>query len=439
MRLMALGGPGSGKTRSLTIAMILKGLAKPNRTWGMVGATADRREVIWRDFLDLIQPWGWIESLQESKKVLRTYFGCYEFVAAKAPSKAVGSPIQGRSWDGAGVDEAQNVEAAAHMDIDERGRRAGTSYCVIETATNFGNPWFEARKEKFKESPHHEIVRLNPLENVFVREDYWLRFKDSYSEYDWRRRILAEDIAPEQMVYAHFRRKDNVRPRPFGGDDITPVLTKQRYGRPFQFIGGTDWGTLTTVTTILKAYREPATGETLWWACDEIISGSHSNASDHVKRVAQKYNPTDIILVCDPGINTKDTDKSDYHLARREGFEVRPAYHEAIKVKHRVSMMNALFEDARGKRRLFVDCDSHRHEACKQLVRSLITMAYDPTGNPEGMKKDYKDPSHFPASVAYGVFPWEKLRGRTTFELVTGEETDPLLEKARRFAARRAG
>jgi hypothetical protein len=453
MRLMILGGPGSGKTTTLSLSSLFHGAGLLNQrshlTWGMVGATNERvRDVVVKD-LDKTIPPAWVDDKRTDAitgNFHRLVNGCeFEYVSGQEPSKRKGTKIQGRSWNGAGVDETQNLHDRVQMDIDERGRREGRGFFVTETATNFGLGHFELRKERYKASRYHDIKRLNPNDNPFIDPGYWERFKEFYSEHDWRQRMMAEDVAAEQLVYASFKYNDNIMPapRPDSGLDVTREVTAKRFNdkRGWNWVVGTDWGALCTVSIWLKAFRNPRHGDIEWWAMREVTSGSHTHAGQHAKKLAGFCHPGDFIVVADPGINTKDVDKSDYELARREGLTVRPAHFEPIRVKHRVSMLNALLCDASGRRRFFIDCDNNRAPACPKLVQSFLTQQYDDRGNPENVRKDYSDPTHWPAATAYGLYPMEQLRGVTTFDLITGGingPEDPILVKARQIEARRS-
>jgi hypothetical protein len=468
MRLMILGGPGSGKTTAMAIGTLLRGggllKRRSHLTWGMVGATTERvLDPLYKDLFGLkmepgLVPESWVLDKCDNPKAQTGVFGMlvngchFPFMTGMESSKQRGSKIQGKSWHGGSVDETQNVHDRVQMDIDERGRREGRRYFVMETATNFGGGHFEMRKERYKNSPFHEIVRLNGVrDNVFVEPGYWKRFEGFYSDSDWKRRMLAEDVPPEQVVYSGFTFKETLRPAPRGEGrqpsehDVTRELTGERFGRPYNWVVGTDWGTLCTVSIWLKAFRSPKHGDIEWWAMHEITSGSHTHAGQHAKKLAEWCHPGDFIVVADPGINTKDVDKSDYELARREGLTVRPAHHEPIRIKHRISMLNALLCDASNRRRFFIDCDSKRIPTCPRLVQSFLTQQYDERGNPENVRKDglYSDPTHWPAATAYGLFPFERIRGRSTFDLVTGGvdpeiALDPVLVKARQIHDRRS-
>jgi predicted SAM-dependent methyltransferase len=447
-RVMALGGPGSGKTRLLVIKAILFALDHPNTIIGIIGASNERTREVFNHFMGVATPRGYVppgsEGVTDDQKhglVVHFWNGAkFEFVTAKAPSRAVGTKIQGRSWHQAFIDESQNIMDQAQADIDERGRAGGCGYCVWESATNFGLRHFLARVDNYKNDPTCRIFRLNPLRNPFVDPKYWERFTHRYSPNEYKRRILAEDVPPEQLVYGGFASRENKRPSPSLLWDVTKEITAKRYGGAgWSWVVGTDFGVLCTASIWLKAFRDPQKREDdlQWWAMWEILSGSHSTAAHHARRLAEFVHPSDFIVIADPGINTRDADKSDYELTRREGVTIRPAAPAAIRVKHRVSMMNALFCDAKGRRRLYLDCDEKGAPKCPELFKSLISM--EPVnGDPEGMKKDYRDPSHYPAACAFGVFPWERIRGETTFEAITGGvPLDPLVKKAHQIENRR--
>lgn len=449
-RIMVLGGPGTGKTQTLSIAALLLGLDGPHCVIGMVGATADRVEVMWADFEAIAGARGFISSRNKHARggpTITLWNGSrYEFVAAKEPSKRMGSPIQGRSWHYACIDETQNVLDSAQKDIDERGRRNGKGYRIIESATNIqgGAAGGHAmlRRETYKTNPERDIIRLAPADNVFVSDEHWATQRASLSDHEWRQRFEVEDLPPEALVYSGFMFGESVRPAPRDRQyDVTRQVTNDRFDQPYLWVAGTDFGTLCTATIWLKAYRVPSLG-LCWWAMHETTSGSHSNAGDHARRLISFANPADFIMVADPHVNTKEVDKSDYELTRRQGVIVRPAASlgpgmPSIKVKTRVNMLNALFCDANGKRRLFLDCDEAGKPRCPRLAQSLMQMTYDEFGNPESVRKDYSDPTHWPAAVAYGLFPFERLRAIPAEQ--KREAEDPTLARAMAIAARRKG
>lgn len=431
--LILLGAPGSGKTYFLILWAVLVSLMRPNTTGGLCAPTNDRRAIVWNDALQLLRPLGWLEKdgAKTTRKEIHLKNGCvWEVLATKAPSKEMGSPIQGRSWSWAGKDEMQSIAEDSQREIATRGRRAGNGYRIVGTATNqIHLPSWRMYLEKAKASKQHQIHRMGGLANAFTDRDYWEKLRSQMPEREYNALILGQDVAPEKLVYNCFALNENVRQLPLGWTDITAKVTKEIFGVPYQWVAGQDFGVLVHFTTFLKCYQDPnwmvdsgdpGRGRT-WWACDELIT-RRSTAEHHAHEILKKYRPQDMIVVADPHHNTKDVDKSDYAQFISAGLTIRQARAGKINVIHRLNMMNTLFRDAYGRRRLFIKADAHGRELCPELVKALLTEEYTEGGLSEG-KKDATDMSHGPCSVGYGVYPWEKIRAVMTAQVAgrTGE------------------
>jgi len=424
-RVLALGAPGGGKTFAIVRRALLNCLDRPNSIGGLVAPTDERRQIVWRDFLELVEPLGWIEDVRESKKeIILKNRSVVQVLAAKRPSVQSGSPLQGRSWDWCCVDESQNVAPDAQLEIDTRGRRAGTGYRVYEAATNSAVPSFRIRLEQYRANERvHRILRYSGDTNPWVDPEYWERLKERMTDREYRELIRAEEVPPEMLVYGRFSFRENVQPRPRMGRDITEDITQAQFDRRFSYIMATDFGALTTTTIVLKAYGH-RDGTRIWWAIDEF--NSYQTTSDiHARKLLGRYAAEDFIVVCDPHFNSKDADKSDIHLMRREGVHVVPAVSGKIAKKHRISMMNTLLEDGRGVRRFFIDCDEKtKQPACRKLAEALMSLQYNEHGEAEADRKNTSDMTHWPAAVGYGVYPWERFRGGAGVEVV------PILKRA---------
>ena len=461
MRIMLLGGPGSGKTWVLALRLLLKSLGTqlpggrwwggPNKNWLHVGATGDRLRVLW-DQLDLIAgATGWVNTEERLEVDLLPLLNGsrHIFKAAKAPSKAIGTPIQGLSAAGAGIDETQNVSDAAQKDVNERGRRAGLDYEVCETATRVDGLGFFSRKLKqYAASPDKIIIKLDPLENPFVEPGYWDRLRGDYTDREWRQRMGSEELSAEHLVYYAFDFGRNLRPRPrfeHGSlvdvtgcyRDITRDLTRKtvRPGRPF--VIGHDFGALTSASEVLKAYEHLPTQRTHWWIVDEITSGSHTTSDGHGRKLIKAYPVRDFLVRGDPHDNSTDQDKSDYAQMRKLEIEIVKASAKPISVRHRIAMLNTLMFNGDinhpddGERRLFIDVDERGEPKAPKFVESCLEMEPDEWGNQENVRKDYRDPTHWPCAAAFGVYPDERfLAGGPE---TPGTSTDPLIEEAERY------
>ncbi len=431
-----LGAPGSGKTYFLLLWAVLKSLMRPETTGGLCAPTNDRRLILWNDGVQLLSPLGWLDKdgVKATAKEIHLKNGVvWQVLATKAPSKEMGSPLQGRSWSWAGKDEMQSIAEDSHREIATRGRRAGTSYKIVGTATNqiYLASW-RLYLERAKASPKHAIHRMAGKANVYVDEQYWEDLRHQMPENLYNALILGQDVTPERLVYNSFSIQDNVRQIPKDWKDITQKVTQEIYGQPYRYVVGQDFGVLWNASIVLKCLQDPkpqdgdpGKGRT-WWAVDEVhtkMSTGEHHAHELLKsRLLSTVNKSDFIVVADPHHNSTDVDKSDYAMFVNAGITIRQARLGKISVTHRLNMMNTLFRDASGRRRLFIAADAHNRELCPMLTKALLTQEYTETGRHMG-KKDLSDMSHWPDAVGYGVYPWEKIRAKASVQVAgrTGE------------------
>jgi hypothetical protein len=421
-RVMAFGGPGSGKTRAITIWIVLQALTYPGKIFGNVGATADRKLRLWEAHGEIV-PATWVERASENDGEIRwCNRSVHDFRAAKEPSAAVGTPIQGVSWWRAVIDETQNVSERAQHDINERGRNAGTEYMVLESATNVDYlPAFTRRRKEYETSPLKQVLRLDPLENPWVELAYWEQFKlengGDLSDREFRKRILSEDVPLDRLVYAPFKYAAHLARMPrlregaqdLHWEDITASTFRQWDDRRPRRIGaGLDFGRITTVSEFYKVWRARQSSLVVYWFFDEVTSGSYIGTEGHVRDVARRYDPEETIYFGDPHTNTPDTDRSDYTIARNAGLFIHKAGAPPIRPKHRIAMWNVLLEQGR----ILFDVDVHEKPRCERLIESMLSMEHDDHGNPEAVRKDKFDPTHWPAAAQYGLFPLERARGQ---------------------------
>lgn len=431
LRVLALGSPGAGKTFAAVTRSLLMALARPNSTGGLIAPTNDRRQILWQAFLELVEPAGWLEDVSTTRKEITLVNRVIvQILAAKSSSKQYGNPLQGRSFDWAVVDESQNVDDEAHVEIAARGRRASKTFVIIETATNAQVPAFRVRLEHFKTNAQYRRINFTGYENPWIAPEWWERLRGDMSEREFREKVLAEDVPAEMLVYPRFQLAKTVAPRgvvpAWVSDiqrrqwgklrDVTEQLTYERFGRAAKYIIAQDFGVLVNAAEVLKAYRA-ANGDLLWWVIDEVTSGGATDI--HARKLLQYYDSDDVLVVADPHFNSKEADKSDYNIMRGEGLDVRPAATGTISKKHRIAMVNALLEDATGRRRLFIDCDANGTPRCRMLTRSFLTSQYNDHGEPEKERKaGLSDPSHWTSAVGFGVFPWERTTSGGSVEYV---------------------
>lgn len=418
-RVLALGSPGAGKTFAALRYALLEALRWPNTNGALIAAIGDRRQILWDEFIGLVEPLGWIEGVALQRKQIRLINGVkIDVLAAKAGSRQTGNPLQGRSWDWVVVDESQNVDDRAHREIAARGRRNAKRYRIIETATNEQYGPFLLRKRKFGRQKGWRLVKLTGFGNPWVGADWWTEFlAGEMDEREYAQFILGEDLAPELRLYHDFDDGRHIGPIPRGAKNITADVAYEATRRTgVQWLGFQDFGTLVTCTEFAQCFevteRDPAglgyRTKRIWVARDELTSGAGVTADIHARRILQKVSADRLLVVADPHFNTKDTDKSDYRLFEKEGIHIIPASHTKIPREHRYTMMNVLFREDR----ILLESDANGSPRCPKLAGALLSMERNELGEGEKDRKDKNDQSHWPAAFGYGVYPWEKIRGQ---------------------------
>jgi hypothetical protein len=388
LRTLALGSPGGGKSFAAERKAVLLGLDLPNGTIGIVAPTADRKKILWDDLIELLQPLGWIESIRASddeiRLVNRTRF---QFVAAQQPSRRLGTPLQGYSWDAAVEDEHQNLTTKAAQEVNFRGRRAGDSYRVFSTATNQFIPEFQERLSQWYEAPaiagKARVIDFKGEDNVFVDSQHWENQRAFLSPEDYDRLINGVRSKPQGLICPRYSDRESVRPVPDVGRDITAHLLFKDFGLPamspdgmqerYEYVIGHDWGARFQASIVLKAYEDPVTRRRLWWAIDELVTDG-DGPDRHAAQLLAKYGRRGVVLA-DPNTQRRadGASKTDYDVFRAAGLTVHRCGPRGIPLRHRFAMMNALMENADGERRLFLAADSSGKPKTRSLAKSLRT------------------------------------------------------------------
>lgn len=422
-RVLCIGAPGGGKTKAVVLKGVLEGAKAAHRIIGMVAPTAARLKIMWSKFLETVSPLGWIDDVSPQEHEITLVNGVlYQFRAAKQASAALGVPVQGYDWDVAIEDEQQNMTDQALLEVDLRGRRAGTSYVVYSTATNQLISEFQERLGVYERAPHVKVLRFSGYENSWIDPAYWDSFRGRLSAVQFRRLIDGERPPIEGRIYPCFDLDLNVAPRPITRRDITEKVTHERYGEPFRWIVGQDFGQRVNASTVFKCFAGDGPNERLWWAVGELATVDGAGITAHVPRLISWMRetfgagPKEILVVGDPHCSrTRSNDgasESDYSVMQRAGFHaVKAAYGKQIPRRDRFGMVNTLLCDGDGVRRLFVEKLEDGTPACPDMVRSFQFYGWGPSGEPQQFNKDGRDPSHY-TDTCYALIPWESLRGQ---------------------------
>ena len=443
LQILCEGAEGAGKTTGVLARWnILRAIerAGQNLEFGCVAPTQPRLERV-RQALAEAMPPEWYSYRQRDWLFRFTLGHQLRLVSAHRQSEAQGSPVQGYDWAGGSGDEAQD-QLHIVEDLRARGRRApGGRFPMMLTATSKGTPQYRSFRDRWARTKRCGIERLSGFGNPYVAPEYWEARKHELTDREYRRRVLAQDIGPERATYTSWDRSLNLQPIPqLGAEDVTAQVLSP-WGARLSLLVGHDPGKLFDVSLLLKAYRLAGRPRHYWWVVDEVTTElttteQHAVALMACLREKWGHNQTDwrgqpsdtsgrALVRADPysnsGHDEKSPDKSVYTVLRQAGLLVLPAATtasvERVKVaavpkEGGIDMVNTLFCNAAGERRLLVACDDRRQPAAPRLVESVEMSERDSDGRADTQRKNVKDLSHWPAALRYALWTLEKPRMR---------------------------
>jgi hypothetical protein len=426
-KLLVFGAMGAGKTRTLAPWLVLRALEFTG-TGIELGGTAPTTERLGMltEALTAIMPADWYQYRAHQRLFMLRNGTRIRLIATTPRSAALGSPVQGWNWGASASDEIQD-SLVANADIEARGRRAPDGvYRRFCTATAKDSPEWRTFRDKLQSSVNWGIERLEGRSNAFVFPAFWDSLKEEYDERTYQRLVLAMDVGPERATYPTFSREHNVRPVPqVGSKDIT----SKRVGAGGLL--GHDPGRLQDVSLLLKCYRvrEGRKDVEHWYVVDEWTTPQSTTEEHalHVKAELQdkwelqwpEPDEPKVIVRCDPyGDSDQRTDRSVYTTWKHAGFKILSAAYTPkglgkgrVPKEAGIEMVNRLFCNAAGKRRLFIACDDKRKPCAPKLVEALEMSERDEHGKAETQAKNKLDLSHWAAALRYALWPYEKMRG----------------------------
>lgn len=423
------GGMGAGKTTLGVMWTYLRWIDHLGqfREGAITAPTESRLDVVLREVFGLF-PQTWYQYSSGTNVIKLCDGTLIRGVSTYRQSAAQGSRVQGYNWSWLFADELQDQIAEFINSIARlrSGREGGAPR--LGTATAKDDPSYRDLKDKLHASGQWTQRRLLGPDSPFVHADHWEAMRKITTDRDYRRLVLAEDIPPESRLYNTFDRKENVRPIPLRARKVTSVALYRKNNNPEQqMLLGHDPGAAKAATVWLDAYALPGHGDDLfWWVRLEHFT-HHRSAEVHATEVldmTRKHfglnvpgRPGVVHVRSQPLGGAED--KPDQNIKRiwdRVGLEMKFAqYNQAavgcgqIKKESRIGMVNTLFCNAEGKRRLFIECDDRGVSVAPRLVEALEVMERDALGRPERDEKDVKhDKSDLPAALGYALWPFER-------------------------------
>jgi hypothetical protein len=423
---LALGGMGAGKTTAGVIWLYLRWLENlgSGKEGGITAPTETRISLVLNELFRM-WPRSWWRYNTESKIVTLADNFRIRAVSTHRQSASQGSRLQGFNWVFWLGDELQDqirefidIQARLRAKTDGKAKR-------LATATAKDDPQWRTLKDTMLGSEHWTLHTLIGPRSPFIHPNHWDTMKKATSERDYRRLVLAEDLPSESRLYSAFDRKENLRPLPLGAKKITSLVLSRKTGdRRDALLVGHDPGAAKAGTVFLDAYD--VRGEVLWWVRGELFT-LHATTEQHAteamaitrKRFGCNVRPDSerAHVRCQPLGSAEDKpDMSVFAIWKRIGFEIKASQYSKtgqgvgqIKKESRIGVLNTLFCNASGQRRLFIECDDRGVSVAPKLVEALETMERDHLGRAERDEKNVKhDKSDLPAALGYALWVFEK-------------------------------
>lgn len=432
---IAVGSEGAGKTTCGVMWTYFRWLEHlgEGREGGITAPTETRLGLVLRELMTSF-PAHWY-TFQSSTGIVTMCDGTrLRAVSTYRQSAAQGSRIQGFNWSWCFRDEMQD-QIDVHADIESRGRAAkdgGEFYKQLGTATAKDDSEWRNLRDSLVAGGKWTQSRLLIGRSPFVAPNFLETKAASMSAREFRRRYLAEDLAPERATYPAWNREHNLITIPdLGWDDVTAHELKA-WGPHFGALVGHDPGSLFDVSVVLKAFQKGGRGRPFWVVVDEVTT-EQSTTEQHVDElvgvIRQRHNlnlldrqgrPSGLRMLvrADPyGNNDARPDRSCYTLFRNAGITIHPAAYSTgsskpgrVPKNEGIEVVNTLLCNARNERRLFIARKPDGTPCAPNLVKALESSERDLLGKAETQRKDIHDQSHWPAALRYALWAIERPR-----------------------------
>lgn len=427
---LVIGSEGAGKTTALAMWHHRRWIENLGefREGGQTAPVLKRLGLVSDEFIKLWRPsWGRYVARDDFEGFVLCDGSRIRFQHTHRQSAAQGSPIQGFNWSWAGRDEFQD-QIDVHLDIESRLRAAKNGRAKqLATATAKDDPAWRTLRDTLVTGGQWSMSKLLVQDSPFVAANFLdIKRASGVTDREFRRRWLAEDVAPETRVYSAWDRAQNLRPAPLvGAKKITSIVLRQKTGNPAHaLLVGHDPGTAKAASIFLEAYKLPNEPDPVWWVRGELFT-LHESSESHARQVlaiAQRFgcnvraDAERCHVRAQPVGQAEDRPDLDvYRIFARTGLDIKAAQYRKdgtgtgqIKKDSRIAMVNRLLCDATGRRRLFVDVDEQGRPVAPKLIEAFETMERDHRGRAEHEEKNEKDPSDCPAALGYALWPWER-------------------------------
>lgn len=457
---LVYGSEGAGKSTAAAMWLWFRWLENlgDRAEIGLTAPTKKRLQMVRRELFNL-WPQSWRHHVKSLDLLVLPDATTIQMVSTHKGSAEEGEKVQGYTWVACAQDELQD-QLHARNGIEARGRGADAGgYKQLGTATAKDDPTFREHRDRMlaakicaqcagatfvddrctacgataKKSLWCRRTLLG-RRSPFVWPAFWDAKAAIMSDREYRRRVEAEDLPSERATYHAWDHEKNLITVNELWEDVTAAELAP-WGANLQALVGHDPGALFDVSLLLKAYRKSRTQRPFWVVIREVTT-RQTTTEQHVGELLDVAGELGLnlrdrngrlvpdgprmIVRADPyGNNDAKPDRSCYTIFRNAGVLIHPAAYSAggdptkpgrVPKNEGIELVNTLFCNRLGERRLFVGKDERGGAIAPMLVNAIESSERDAAGKAETQRKDEQDVSHWPSALRYALWAIERPR-----------------------------
>lgn len=353
-----VAGRRFGKSHLSCIELLRGAIEKPGETFFYCAPTYRMaKDIAWKTLKKLV-PQKWIKSKNETDLKLELVNG--STIELKGTENAMA--LRGRSLSGVVLDEAAFMDPGVWFEVLRPALADKQGWALFISTPDGTASWFYDLWCYCEEDPTNDWKRwsFTTIEGENVPEEEVEAARAQLDARTFRQEFEASFENLSGLVAVSFS-DENIKP------DIQDL-------KVLPLLLGVDFN-VDPMSGICAVRKDDEL-----WVFDEIILTGGATTWDFCEEIVNRYGVDRRIIACpDPtgaARKTSGIGVTDHTILKRSGFKVSSP-RSPWKVRDKVNCVNSGLLDATGRRRIFI------HPRCKELIKSLRTLTYEPnTGMP---------------------------------------------------------
>jgi hypothetical protein len=353
-----VAGRRFGKSHLSCIELLRGAIEKPGETFFYCAPTYRMaKDIAWKTLKKLV-PQKWIKSKNETDLKLELVNG--STIELKGTENAMA--LRGRSLSGVVLDEAAFMDPGVWFEVLRPALADKQGWALFISTPDGTASWFYDLWCYCEEDPTNDWKRwsFTTIEGENVPEE---EVEAARAQLDAR--------TFRQEFEASFENLSGLVAISFGEENINDKVQDLKV---LPVLLGVDFN-VSPMSGICAVRKDDEL-----WVFDEIILTGGATTWDFCEEVVNRFGVERRIIACpDPtgaARKTSGIGVTDHTILKRSGFKVSSP-RSPWKVRDKINCVNSGLLDATGRRRIFI------HPRCKELIKSLRTLTYEPnTGMP---------------------------------------------------------